>query len=450
MSRRASGWALRARLRARLRAALLAAAAVVPIGAPRAAAQAVDTLAASAALAAFDANCRPLGEALWGGSLCGPIVLVHAPTRAALANRPDPDGSFQPVAGIHAGALPAGMPTANTAMDWSGERWAMVLLPLPADARARHALIAHESFHRAQPALGFEARDPASPHLDEEEGRVWLRLELRALARSLEATGDDAGRAATDALLFRAHRHRLYPGADTLEAALERHEGLAEYTGVRYAAMLLGDDVAWTARATRAFETRPSFVRSFAYATGPAMGLLLDRLDAGWRTRVHTTDLATLLAHAVAGAPVPAPGETELLARAAVYDHSAVAAEEAERAERLAARLEDIRRRLIDGPTLILRQAGLRASFNPNELVPVPGAGTYYPTGSFQAEWGRVEVRAGGALMADDWGTLRLPAGQLRVEGAVVHGDGWTLELADGWTVRPGADGAGWEGSRAP
>jgi len=26
-----------------------------------------------------------------------------------------------------------------------------------------------------------------------------------------------------------------------------------------------------------------------------------------------------------------------------------------------------------------------------------------------------------------------------------VHGDGWTLELADGWVLRPRADGAGWE-----
>lgn len=427
-----------------------------PAGSAHLAAQEVDTLAASAAVDAFGANCRALGEGLWGRSLCGPHVLVHAPTRAALASRRDPGGSFTPVAGVYAGRLPDGMPMASTAVTWDGERWAMVLLPLPTDRRARYALLAHEAFHRAQPELGLEASDPASPHLDQEEGRVWLRLELRALARALEATGDDAARAALDALLFRAHRHALYPGADTLEAALELNEGLAEYTGLRYAAMMLGEDVAWTARRIRDFESTDSFVRSFAYATGPALGLLLDRLHPDWRPRaVHGHPLAALLADALptdalltdarrtdAGAAQPVAGNDELTARAAVYDHAAVAIEEAQRAARLAARLDDIRRRLLEGPTLLLRQSKLSAVFNPNELVPVADA-TYYPTGSFTAAWGRVEVREGGALLSRDWSTLRLPSGELRIDGDVVRGGGWTLELAEGWSVRE-TDG-GWE-----
>jgi hypothetical protein len=407
-------------------------------------AQAVDTMTASAALSAFDANCRAVGEALWGRSLCGPHVLVHAPTRAALTSRPPPVGSFAPVAGVYAGRLPAGLPTANTAIDWDGERWAMVLLPLPADRRARYALLAHEAFHRVQPELGFDLVDPAAAHLDQEEGRVWLRMELRALARALETTGPPSILAARDAVLFRAHRHGLYPGADTLEAALELNEGLAEYSGVRFAAMLLGDDPSAASRSTLDFETRPSYVRSFAYATGPAMGLLLDRLDPGWRLQVRERGLATLLADAVvADGPVP-----DLYSRAAAYAHDAVAAEEAERATRLAARLADIRSRLVDDPALLLRQSGLNAAFNPNELVPVPGEGTYYPTGSFQAAWGRVEVREGGALVSPDWGTVRLPADGLRVEGSRVHGPGWTLELAEGWSVRRRQDDPGWELTR--
>lgn len=409
-------------------------------------AQEVDTLSASAAVALFGANCRALGEALWGRSLCGPHVLVHAPTRAALTSRPPPGQAFAPVAGVYAGRLPAGMATANTAVEWGDERWAMVLLPLPADPRARYTLLAHEAFHRAQPDWGFEMADPSSPHLDEETGRVWLRLELRALARALDTTGEDAARATVDAVHFRAHRHRLYPGADTIEAKLELNEGLAEYTGVRYAAMVLGDDHAGIARATRDYENSASFVRSFAYATGPAMGLLLDRRDPGWRSRVHARGLAGLLADAVLGDAPLVAGEAELAARAAAYGHTTIAAEEAERATRLAARLADIRGRLVDGPILLLRQENLNAVFNPNELVPVPGEGTYYPTASFRAAWGQVEVRAGGALLAADWTTLRLPAADVRVESGVVHGAGWILELAEGWSLRQ--RGAGWEVAR--
>jgi hypothetical protein len=406
-------------------------------------AQGVDTLSASAAVAMFGANCRALGEALWGRSLCGPHVLVHAPTRAALTSRPAPGEAFAPVAGVYAGQLPAGMAAANTAVEWGGERWAMVLLPLPADPRARYALLAHEAFHRAQPELGFDMADPASPHLDEEAGRVWLRLELRALARALETTGEDADRAIVDALHFRAHRHGLFPGADTLEGKLELNEGLAEYTGVRYAAMVLGGDDPWTARATRAVENSASLVRSFAYATGPAMGLLLDRHEPGWHSRVHARGLAGLLAEAVAGDAPLVAGEAELVARAAAYDHTAIAAEEAERASRLAARLADIRGRLVDGPVLLFRQTSLNAVFNPNELVPVPGEGTYYPTASFRAAWGQVEVHEGGALLTADWTTLRLPAAEVQVEDGAVRGAGWILELAEGWRLRQ--RGAGWE-----
>jgi hypothetical protein len=415
-------------------------------GATEARSQAVDTAAASAALATFDANCRAVGETLWGRSLCGPVVLVHAPTRAALASRPDPGGSFVPVAGLYAGRLPDGLPTANTAVEWAGERWTMALLPLPSDIRASYTLLAHEAFHRAQPELGLAGRDAASPHLDDEAGRVWLRLEVRALALALESRDEAAARAAArDAVVFRTHRHALFPGADTLEAMLELHEGLAEYSGVRYAAMLLGEDPDWTARATRLFEGRRSFVRSFAYATGPALGLLLDRFDPGWRTRAGEAGIAEMLAAAVGGAPVLVD-QADPLRRARAYGHGAVAEEEAERAHRLAARLADIRARLVDGPVLLLEQSNLNAMFNPNELVPMAGAGTYYPTGSFRAEWGSVEVTEGGALVSPDWTELRLPATGLRVEGGTVRGAGWTLELADGWSVRPRA--GGWEASR--
>lgn len=408
-----------------------------------AASQTVDTVGASAAVNAFRANCRAVGEALWGASLCGPQVLVHAPTRAALASQPDPDGAFLPVIELYAGRLPDGLPVANTAMEWGADRWSMVLLPLPEDRRASYALLAHEAFHRAQPQLGFELTDPASPHLDEREGRVWLRLELRALARALETTGEVAIHAALDGLRFRAYRHRLYPGSDSLESELERNEGLAEYTGHRYASMLLGDDPGWTALGIRDFESRDSYVRSFAYATGPGLGLLLDRYHPGWRRAVHQRGLADLLAEALSGAPITEIDGAAVLARAQEYGHAAVDAEEAERAARLAARLAEIRSRLIDGPTLLLRQSNLGATFDPNAMVPIPGAGTYYPTGSFTAAWGRLEVHEGGALVSPDWTTLRLPAADLRIEADGIHGHGWMLQLADGWSPREVGDG--WE-----
>jgi hypothetical protein len=407
--------------------------------------QAVDTTLTLGTLARFDATCDEHGRAIWGESLCGPIVLVHAPTRAAIANASDPEGRFGRRQQAWFGSLPAGLLTANTAVSWAGTRWAMVLLPLPADEFDRLALLAHEAFHRVQPALGLSGRDAQNPHLDEQQGRLWLRMELRALHAALRQDDAVGPGALHDALHFRAHRHRIFPGADSLEALLEREEGLAEYTGVVFAMSVLGvDSLTPVLRSVERADRSRSYVRTLGYATGPALGLLLDRHAPGWRPFAGERSLAHMLAEAVDfdGADTLA---TSVVSRAASYGYAQVAAEESERARAAAAQQADIRARLVEGPVLLLTQNDLQASFNPGELVPVPSHGTYYPTGTFQAAWGRLVVSAGGALMSPDWQTLRVPApaaGALP-GGSRIEGDGWSLELERGWTAVPAA-GGGW------
>ena len=55
-------------------------------------------------------------------------------------------------------------------------------LPTP---RHRREFMLHELFHRIQPDLGLITLSGQNAHLDTVEGRVWLRLEWRALARAL-------------------------------------------------------------------------------------------------------------------------------------------------------------------------------------------------------------------------------------------------------------------------
>lgn len=169
---------------------------ILPAPAPT---QTVDTAQAIQGLAEFEDVCRR-AEALWPTELCGPLILVHPGTRLAVANRSDPDGRFQSHDGVFVGEWPADMGVAYTALDWGGTRWAMVMLPLPEDTFSRLQLLIHESFHRIQPELGLEISKPMLAHLDEEEGRVWLRLEIRALARALASEGAEARVAAPEVL----------------------------------------------------------------------------------------------------------------------------------------------------------------------------------------------------------------------------------------------------------
>ena len=365
-------------------------------------------------------------------------MLVDPDTRRAIANEQDAGGLLKPTGdGIFAGTLPSALALANTALDIGGKRWAMVLLPLPNDPRELATLLAHEAFHRVQPelSLAVDATEGRNGHLDREQGRYWLQLELRALDRALaelEAGRDPRG-AARDALTFRAERRRLFQQAGSDEAALERAEGTAEYTGIMAAAGRVAERVALARRNVERLPERSSFTRAFAYATGPAYGLLLDGLaDAGWRRRfIAGGTFDQLLASAAGGAVNATP-----TARSALYDGPALAASERVREAARQKREVELRASLVDGPALVVPLTG-SISFDPGQVTVLEGAGTVYRGLKTSGPWGSLDAR-GAALVAPDWSSVRV-AGPVAFHSNVATGPDWRLELNTRWSIAPGA-----------
>lgn len=395
--------------------------------------------AAIAGVEAFQANCRADDGRLWGVTLCGPLIVVDGRTGLAVATAKPPAGSFAAERGVWVGRVPEGMQVANTAIEWEGTLWSTVRLPLPEHEYLRDKLIAHEAFHRVQQALGLTARDAINAHLDEEDGRVLLRLELRALTAAATRTDATADAAVRDAVLFRFARHRRYPGADTLEAMLELQEGLPEYTGARLALRTRPDTAAVLQAATREFESRPTFVRALGYGTGPVLGLVLDRIRPAWRQQLRAEGFAAQLRTALDWR-APSDLEAAVAAAAARYDGAALRDAEHARATERAARLVAYRDALVRGPVLIARAEQLYRSFNPNTLVPLDDAGTVYPTGTFSADWGVLTVESGGALLAPSNREVRVSTAGMTRDGELkLIGKGWTLELKPGWRVAAGA-----------
>jgi hypothetical protein len=390
---------------------------------------------AKGAFAQAHALCSADGGKLWGVSLCGPIMFVDAPTRSVVASAPDGQGVLVSKNGAFVGTMPADQNIANTAAEWSGRKWTQMLWPLPGDERIRATLVMHELFHRIQDRLGFpKQRDGDNAHLDELNGRYYMQLEWRALARALEGHGDaERRKAARDALAFRAERYRIYPAAAAQEHGLEQNEGLAEYTGVRLGnpsgelrtKMALHDLTAHANDAT--------FVRSFAYATGPAYGLLLDRYAPGWRARTRSGASFD----AMLGRALGVKTERSIEQLALSYDGAALHAEEAERDAKRQKMLARDRARFVDGPVLTLAFRHMNVQFNPQNLQPFGDAGTVYPTIRVTDDWGVIEGKDG-ALMKPDWSALVVPAPSTPT-GSSIAGDGWTLELKPGWKIVPGA-----------
>ena len=382
---------------------------------------------------------------LWGVEMYGPVFLVDPETRSVAADRADPQGELNARDGVWTGTLPETISPANTAIEWAGLEWTMVLWPPPTIPHARNRLLLHEMFHRVQDEIGLPANNPLNAHLDTRDGRIWMRLEMRALAEALSHDGDGRRAAVRDALDFRARRRALYPAAAADEDGLERNEGMAEYTGLVLGGLPPAALAHRAAVGLEQQESREAFSRSFAYATGPAYGVLLDAAGRPWRDAlVAGATLAELLdvAYAIEASRVPGEG------RIAWYNGERVIANETAREETRLAREAELRGRFVDGPVLLMAPGSeFSFSFDPNDAVNLEGIGTVYGSTRVVDGWGVLEVESGGALFRrneEGWITgvlVPVPSDAATPPSA---GNGWRLDLAPDWEIVPGDRAGDW------
>src|SRR5438552_5230450 len=322
----------------RIPAYCLAIFAVVTCHALPAAAQ-VDQQRAQEYFKEAQALCERDGGRLWGVSVCAPMVIADRRTQTFATSQPAPEG-----------ARPRQLGLVNAPVQWGGATWGAYMWDdvVNRTPRDRKELFLHELFHGVQGQLGVAAPALATEHLDAADGRYWLRLEWRALARALRESGEQRNLAVRDALAFRQARRMLYPASAEDERAQEITEGLAAYTGTVLAAPSAADAIVSALDLLANAEAAESFVRTFASKAGPAYGVLRDASSPGWTRRVRgTDDLGTLLMRALAVQPA-----TDATASATRYGGAEIRASEQQRAQQRQERLVELRQRFVDGPVL--------------------------------------------------------------------------------------------------
>jgi hypothetical protein len=371
-----------------------------------------------------EAHCVRDGGRLWGVSLCGPMVIGDMRTQTFATSRPAPDAPRPPLVGL-----------VNAPLQWGGVTWGAYVWDFLVNEtpRRRNEILLHELFHGVQPQLGLTLPALASEHLDALDGRYWLRLEWRALARALSGSGEQRNAAVRDALAFRQARRALYPAAADSERAVEITEGVAQYTATVLAASSTAEATASALDQLARAEKRESFVRTFAYASGPAYGLLLDASSPKWRHALRgSDDLGMLVMNALAVQPA-----SDATVSAAGYGGAELRAAEQQREQQRQERIAELRRRFVDGPVLVIPGGG-RGMSDSRGAVVIPGSGTVY-FGAYRAsgEWGTLEADKG-VLVASDGGSRRVSA-PVRRDAVTVTGDGWTFKAAPAWIVREGA-----------
>ena len=362
---------------------------------------AIDASTAGRAFHEIDAMCKADAGTMWGRSLCGPMVFADPRTRQAMTR----DG---------AATIPDSIGIANTAVEWQGGTWTMVMWPLPESVIARRVLLAHESFHRLQKELALPVDSPRNAHLEDADARYWMRLEFRALARALATRSPEALR---DALAFRA-RHRRDE-----ERLLEMNEGLAEYTGYAMAIPRIDERIAPLVRRLASAEKSDSFARSFAYVTGPAWGTLIEMQDPHWTRKLPADAELARLADRAWNLP---HDRSRHVPDEEAYGGSVVRAEEDARAAKKRQLLAAMRARYVEGAVLTIPLQQMQFTFDPNTVQPFGDLGTVYPTMEVRDVWGKIVVTAGG-LISPDFKRLVVPA----------DGEGYELTLNDGWRILP-------------
>jgi acetyl esterase/lipase len=370
------------------------------------------------------ARCEREGKRLWGMSMCAPMVIADLRTQTIATSQPAPEGPRPRLAGI-----------VNAPVEWGGVTWVSVMWDSLANVspRAASGILLHELFHgTVQRKLGLSASERLNEHLDAVDGRYWMRLEWRALSRALRESGAPRTAAVRDALAFRQARRMRYPAAAENERALETNEGVASYAGIAAAADSAADAIADVLQALAGSETGESFVRTFAYGTGPAYGLLLDASSPGWRQRIRNTDdFAALLAASFAVQPA-----ADATASANRYGGAEIRAAEEQRERSRQERLAALRRQFVDGPVLVIRGGGGGMSNSMGAAV-IPDVGTvFFGPYRFNTASGMLEAEKG-VLLESNGSVRRVPA-PVRRDDTTLAGDGWTFTVKPGWVIREG------------
>jgi hypothetical protein len=403
---------------------LTAVLACLVIGDPSPALAQVDQLRAQEFFKEAQALCERDGGRLWGVPICMPMVIGDLRTQTIATSQPPPEARRPEIIGL-----------LNGPIQWGDTMWAALTWDTvaPQTRRVRSGMLIHESFHIIQMRLGLAVAALSAEHLDSVDGRYWMRLEWRALARALRESGESRTLAVREALAFRQARHARFPDMVESERALDINEGLASYTQAVLPAQSEADAIASALGELTAAEAGESFVRTFAYASGPAYGLLLDAASPGWTRKIRASDdVAALLMRALGVQAV-----ADAAAAAAQYGGVELRAAEEQREQQRQERIADLRRQFVDGPVLVMPGGGSGLS-NSRGAVVIPDVGTIYFGAYRQAgAWGELEADKG-VLVSSDGRTRRLPA-PVRRDDISVDGDGWKVKAAPGWVVREGA-----------
>ena len=372
---------------------------------------------------------------LWGINLYGPMMFVDPQTRFIVTNEADSLGLLEQKGNVFVGYLKPEDGIANTATRWAGKFWMMIMWnSLSDDELERTNLMMHELYHCIQDKIGLTIQWDKNGHLDEMQARIFMKMEWNALEAAIFSKRNDRKHAIQDALNFRNYRQKLFPGSKENECKLEMNEGLAEYTGFKLSLLKTEDQLNYFKTTTQNRKEAKSYVRSFAYVSGPLYGYLLDEVSDSWRKKLNPdSDLGALLKDCYK-IKLKDNNQQAIELISVKYNYDKVLSFELKREEEKSLRIQALTEKLINNQVLKINLKEMGIQFDPRDVQPLKEFGTVYHTIRVTDEWGILDVSED-ALMSPDWKTIIVSTAKLKINNNLIEGNGWNLTLNEGWRI---------------
>jgi len=408
---------------------------------------------AAAYIVAMEAIFDEDDGALWGVHLGMPFMFADSVTRHAVANMPDVGGEiFVEHEGFYIGVLPLGTWIGNTTINFDGRDWGMMTWALVEDLDSETEILTimvHELFHAWQQwHLGGGGRPHDQPHMNALFARVSVQLEIRALLAALNSDNEEQRLAAIhDALSVRGERRRRFADAAGVENTFEIGEGTATYTDLVLVRRDMGAILEWFEAFVGDWiiDSGASLSGNYGYITGAMYGFLLDKVGADWRRGVRfgaqdfraSTDLGARLKAAV--------GITELIPFSELdlelYGYSEIVAAERLWLEERERMVGEAIEAFDEAPVLMISNLGEFGGGGEMEVLEIMELGpahgmvgtVFYGDFEYFGSFGRIRFTRGHMLWAPSW--YHVPALDIEIDGNIVTGSNWVLELNEGYRV---------------
>jgi len=377
--------------------------------------------------------CNSDNGRLWGENLYGPVLFIDNRTRNVYANVQDKKGLLKPRGGIFTGVFPKERLIVTNSVEYGGTKYAMVPLPNEEDNYRITSRAIHSLFHCYQERHNISTNRYSVTHMNEDNARLLLKLEWKALANALKTKDAARDQAIRDALVFRGARRELYPGGIRDENEFECMEGLATFT---YMTLCSKSKDEFNTRLTDYLDRmykNPSYPLSYGFIHGALYAALLK--DKGFDFRQIDSinfDLGGATGK-LYNIKMPEYCRDIAASLAMAYDLKSIKAEEKE----IKKKTGDYTSKLVNDytgkPSVKIILESPNFSFEPDDIFSLDTLGTFYKKIRVYDNWGKLTVDDGGALISTDLKVLWVNASYINTDHNRITGDGWKLNLNEGW-----------------